>query len=244
MRRNLTIEVASQPDNVTCGPTCLHGIYQYYGEDLPLSQVIAETRMLEGGGTLDVFLANHALKRGYTATIFTYNLAVFDPTWFPGGEQFIAERLALQARKKRSRKLLTATRGYLEFIQLGGKLRFEDLTPALLRRPLKRHVPILTGLSATYLYGSMRELPDTCEEDDLAGEPTGHFVVIGGYDSKTRQVHVADPYRANPYAADGQYAVDIRRLLGAVLLGATSYDANLLLIEPRRRREIDQPDHR
>jgi hypothetical protein len=238
MRRNLTIEVAAQPDNVTCGPTCLHGIYRYYGEELPLTQVIDETHMLEGGGTLDVFLANHALKRGYAATIFTYNLAVFDPTWFAGGEQFIATRLALQARKKRSKKLLTATRGYLEFIELGGRLRFEDLTPALLRRPLKRHVPILTGLSATYLYGGKRELPDTCEEDDISGEPAGHFVVVGGYDSKTRQVHVADPYRANPYAADGQYAVDIRRLLGAVLLGATTYDANLLLIEPKRRREI------
>jgi len=80
MRHHLTIDVAPQPDTAPCGPTCLHAIYRYYGENLPLSQVIDETHMLAGGGTLDVFLTNHALKRGYVATILTYNLTVFDPT--------------------------------------------------------------------------------------------------------------------------------------------------------------------
>ena len=231
MRRNLTIEVAPQPDNVTCGPTCLHGIYRYYGVDLPLSQVIAETHMLDGGGTLDVFLANHALKRGYAATIFTYNLAVFDPTWFAHGEQFIAERLTLQARKKRSKRLLTATRGYLEFLERGGHLLFEDLTPALIRRYLNRASPILAGLSATYLYRSVRERPSDCKDDDVAGEPLGHFVVLAGYDRERRQVRVADPYHANPLAPGGEYSVDIRRLVGAVFLGVATYDGSLLVIE-------------
>jgi len=34
------------------------------------------------GGTLAVNLANHALRRGYRALIVTYNLTVFDPSWF------------------------------------------------------------------------------------------------------------------------------------------------------------------
>jgi hypothetical protein len=244
MKRSLSVEVSPQPDNVTCGPTCLHAIYRYYGEALSLNRVIDETRMLEEGGTLDVFLANHALQRGYAATIYTYNLQVFDPTWFGRDEGYIAGRLKLQSRAKRSRKLRVATRGYLDFIELGGRLRFQDLTPTLIRRPLKRGVPMLTGLSATYLYHSMREIPETCAEDDLSGEPTGHFVVVSGYDAKTRQVEVSDPYRANPYSDDGIYAVDIRRFVGAVLLGASTYDANLLLIEPRRGRARGQPADR
>lgn len=241
MKRSLIVEVSPQPDNVTCGPTCLHSIYRYFGDRVPLQQVIDETRMLEGGGTLDVFLANHALQRGYAATIYTYNLQVFDPTWFGQRESDIAGHLRAQSRVKHSRKLRVATRGYLDFIDLGGRLRFQDLTPTLIRRPLKRQVPILTGLSATYLYHSMREVPETCVEDAIHGEPTGHFVVVCGYDAKKRQVQVADPYRANPFSADGRYEVDIRRFVGAVLLGASTYDANLLLIEPRRGSAHGQP---
>ena len=32
--------------------------------------------------TLAVLLGCHALRRGYEATIYTFNLQVFDPTWF------------------------------------------------------------------------------------------------------------------------------------------------------------------
>ena len=54
--------VDPQPDDETCGPACLHGIYRHYGDDIPLAQVAAELHRLDGGGTLDVFLANHALQ--------------------------------------------------------------------------------------------------------------------------------------------------------------------------------------
>ena len=72
MRERLRFQIAAQPDEVTCGPTCLHGIYRYYGDDVSLEEVIAGVDMLGGtGGTLDVFLANHALARGFRVTLFT-----------------------------------------------------------------------------------------------------------------------------------------------------------------------------
>ncbi len=192
--------------------------------------------MLPAGGTLDVFLANHALARGYDVTIFTYNLHVFDPSWFPAGADALVERLRRQCEVKRDGRLQAATAGYLRFLELGGKVCYEDLTTSLIRRYLKKGVPIMTGLSATYLYRSAREIPDTMAADDIRGEPCGHFVVLSGYDRRARQVKVADPYRANPYSADGYYPVDIRRLIGAVFLGIATYDANLLVIRPRGKR--------
>ncbi len=66
--------VEQQPDDETCGPACLHGLYRHYGDEIRLERVVADIHMLDKGGTLDVFLANHALKRGYDATILTYNL--------------------------------------------------------------------------------------------------------------------------------------------------------------------------
>ncbi|GIK35186.1 MAG: hypothetical protein AMXMBFR45_25000 [Gammaproteobacteria bacterium] len=238
MHRRLRFQIAAQPDEVTCGPTCLHGIYRYHGDEISLEEVIGGVDMLGGGGgTLDVFLANHALARGYRVTLYTYNLRLFDPTWALLPVADLMARLEAQAAAKDDAKLRLASRGYLRFLELGGKLRFEDLRPALLRRFLGRGVPVMTGLSATYLYQSRREIPESCAPDDVRGQPAGHFVVLSGYDRGTRLVDVADPYEWNPISGQRYYSVDLHRLINAVLLGSLTYDANLLVIEvPRRRR--------
>jgi len=238
MHRRLRFQIAAQPDEVTCGPTCLHGIYRYFGDEISLEEVIGGVDMLGGGGgTLDVFLANHALARGYRVTLYTYNLRLFDPTWALLPVADLMARLEAQATAKDDAKLRLASRGYLRFLELGGKLRFEDLRPALLRRFLGRGVPVMTGLSATYLYQSRREIPESCAPDDVRGQPVGHFVVLSGYDRGTRLVDVADPYEWNPISGQRYYSVDLHRLINAVLLGSLTYDANLLVIEvPRRRR--------
>jgi hypothetical protein len=239
MRKRLHFQIAAQPDEVTCGPTCLHGIYRYHGDEVSLDEVIGGVDMLsgEGAGTLDVFLANHALERGYRVTLFTYNLQLFDPTWFLLPVADFAARLRAQGEAKPDAKLRQATAGYLRFLELGGKLRQEDLRPSLIRRYLNRGVPIMTGLSATYLYQARRELTATSTPDDVRGEPVGHFVVMSGYDRDTRLVDVADPFEWNPLGGERYYSVDLNRLIGAVLLGSFTYDANLLVIElPRRRR--------
>ncbi len=226
--------VDPQPDDVTCGPACLHGVYRYYGDSIALERVIADIHMLDEGGTLDVFLANHALERGYRVTLYTYNLALFDPSWFALKPAAIRDKLIAQARAKPTRKLRLATRGYVEFLERGGRLRLRDLESRLLRRLLRRG-PLITGLSATYLYRSMRELPETNDEDDVRGEPVGHFVVLTDYLPERREVLVADPYLRNPFARTGLYAVRLQRLINAVLLGIVTYDANLLVIEPGRQ---------
>jgi hypothetical protein len=76
----LEFEMLAQPDDTTCGPTCLHAIYRYHGREVPLRQLIDEVPKLETGGTLGVLLALDALNRGYQATIYSYNLQIFDPT--------------------------------------------------------------------------------------------------------------------------------------------------------------------
>jgi len=119
------------------------------------------------GGTFAVFLACDALRKGYSATIYTYNITVFDPTWF-AGEVDLAERLARQREiKANDARLVHATNGYLEFLRLGGGLRFVDLTVELIHGMLRRRLPIITGLSSTYLYRSAREHAAQNLADDL-----------------------------------------------------------------------------
>ncbi len=228
---SLPLNIQPQPDETTCGPTCLHAIYGYWGEKEKLADVIARTRKLEqGGGTFAVFLACDALRKGYQATIYTYNLMVFDPTWF-GREVDIADRLRRQRELKKDARLRHATDGYLEFLQLGGRLRLTDLTRPLVRGLLRRGLPILTGLSSTYLYRTAREFGPDDAPDDVRGSPAGHFVVISGYNRKENSVLISDPY-----GPARQYWVNIDRALGAVLLGIVTHDANLLIIHPARRR--------
>lgn len=236
----LPVGMLPQPDETTCGPTCLHSIYRYWGEDAHLPDIIARTRKMELGGTFAIFLACDALRQGYQATIYTYNLTVFDPTWFAPGVD-IAKRLQRQREVKTDARLQYVTEGYLEFLSLGGRLRLTDLSRPLVRGLLRRNLPILTGLSSTYLYRAAREYGPNDEPDDVRGLPAGHFVVIAGYDRAKHTVLIVDPYGLHPYGPSHEYWISIDRVLGAVLLGIVTHDANLLVIHPPGHQLGDGP---
>ena len=239
MDASLDFDINRQPDSTTCGPTCLHAVYRYYNDPISLPEIISEVSLIEAGGTLEVYLACHALRRGYKTTIFPYNLQIFDPTWSAIPHQEIADKLRRQLSfKKDIPGFEVVTSAYLEYLKLGGQLKFEVMTASLIRRYLKKSIPILTGLSATYLYDEAREY-DTGSDpvyDDVRGESTGHFVVLTGYNKNDRSVSVADPLKKNPIASSRYYSVNIYRLICAIMLGILSYDGNLLIIQTTKRK--------
>jgi hypothetical protein len=235
MKKELVLgfDIKAQPDEVTCGPTCLQALYNYYGDKVPLNQVIREVKQLKSGGTLAVMMGNHALKRGYKAKIYTYNLNVFDPTWFKHSSKKIVHNLEQQMEfKHKRRKLQVASRAYIKFLESGGELGYAELDSELILRYLKKGTPILTGLSATYLYGTAREIPQFDIYDSIKGEPAGHFVVISGYDEDRHCVYLSDPMEPNPLGKGQVYSVTFARLINSIMLGIVTYDANLLVIEP------------
>ena len=225
--------ILSQPTDESCGPTCLQAVYNYYGDFVDLQLLIDDVKKVEGGGTIAVMLGNHALSRGYKADIYTNNLQVFDPTWFVKGVDIIS-KLKEQAGYKKSKKLKQATQEYLQFLSSGGKIHFKELKSSLIRNILKKNLPILTGLSATYLYQTAREIPETNTYHDTKGQPVGHFVIICGYDEIEHKVLIADPLTPNPiHETEQYYHVDIQRLINSILLGILTYDANILIIYPK-----------
>lgn len=228
-------KILTQPDDSTCGPTSLHAVYRYFDDDISLDQVIEEVSFLEEGGTLAVMLGCHALKRGYRVKIYSYNLHVFDPTWFRESNEKIIANLEEQLLYKPDPKLHHASRAYIEFLTLGGVLKCSDLTINLLKGYFKQGIPVLTGLSATYLYKCARERVNERNEsvyDDVRGYPLGHFVVLCGLSADREHIVVADPYQENPFYRNNYYEVKINRLLNSIMLGIVTYDANLLVIEP------------
>lgn len=230
-REPLAFPIVSQPTETSCGPTCLDAVYRYWGRPADLSEIIEQIPENEDGGTFSVILAIHALRRGYRATIFSYNLRVFDPTWFDLPPPELRAKLRQRAAVIRSKKAKANIEAYDDFLELGGIARFDELTPALLADLLSHGRPIIAGLSATHLYRHIRALPDG-QDDDVRGEAEGHFVVLFAYDLERDLVHIADPYLKNPLANANLYTVGVQRLINAIMLGIVTYDANLLIIEP------------
>jgi len=242
-RHSLTFEIARQPDATTCGPTCLHALYRFWGDDtVALDDVIREVPTLDSGGTLGALLGTHALGRGFRVSLYTFNLSLFDPTWFSFDRDRLIERLTAQADAKREPRLRVATRAYLDLLSNGGEVRFADLSWRLIRRLLDAGRPVLTGLSATWLYREAREVGLEGTPDDIHGSPSGHFVVLCGYDRRSGEVLVADPLHGSPLSAGSAvYAVAGERVINAILLGVLTYDGNLLVLEPGTRCEARVP---
>jgi Peptidase_C39 like family len=231
----LDFDIKAQPDEVTCGPTCLHAMYQHYNDAISLKEVIQGVKQLKDGGTLAVMLGNHALKRGYKATIYTYNLNLFDPSWANLSTGKIIQNLKRQmAYKFKQRKLQVASRAYIKFLEAGGKLMWSELDENLIKGYLNKSVPVLTGLSATYLYGTPREISATNKYDSIKGVPVGHFVIINGYDDVNNCVYLADPMNPNPLKSQ-YYNVTFDRLINSIMLGIVTYDANVLVIEKKNK---------
>ncbi|MEZ4700504.1 MAG: hypothetical protein R2834_09245 [Rhodothermales bacterium] len=230
----LEVKILEQPNDVTCGPTSLHAVYHYLGEHIGLSDVISSVTNLEDGGTLAVFLGLDALRRGFQAQIHSYNLKILDPSWRSLPNEAIIQKLKDQLKYKTGKRFRTRSEAYIEFLEAGGSFLFEDLTYELLRRYFDRRLPILAGLSATYLYDSVREYTNQNDQsvfDDLKGEPMGHFVVLCGFEDGL--VIVADPYTRNPISGQNYYKVGLNRLMNAIMLGTVTYDANLLILSPQ-----------
>jgi hypothetical protein len=232
----LSVQRFVQPDDVTCGPTCLRKVYHFYGLEVAPEEALGEITRNEDGGTLAVHLGTSALRRGFRARIYSYNLRIFDPTWSRLGQDALAEKLRLRLAYLHEAKTLQAAEAYLEFLSLGGELAFDELTPGLLKSIINRDHPVLAGLSATYLYRMPRERHDPVThqllDDDVAGDAIGHFLVISGYEQWGRRFIVLDPSAHVPGGSSGRVIVDAQCLTNAILLGDLTHDAVLLEFWP------------
>jgi len=225
----IDVPMGAQPDDFTCGPTSLQAVYAHFGERLALDEILGDIAFLEEGGTLAVHLGIDALRRGFHARLHSFNLQVFDPSWAGRSMAGLDAALAARADVSSDPKLLESIHAYRDFLQGGGIVDLSDISAGLLRDYFDRGLPVLAGLSATYLYGGPRERVDgdRLVYDDVAGEPQGHFVVLCGFDGP--RVVVADPFKENP-SGDHYYPVEVDRLIQAILLGVLTYDGNLLVV--------------
>jgi hypothetical protein len=226
---DLPVDVEQQPDDESCGITCLQAIFRYYHHEVQLDQLRQEVEHWQSGGTVSVNLARNAIDHGFDATVYSYNIQIFDPTWRHLPVEALADKLKQRQRRIRSKKQKKVIGFYLDFLRKGGTIKFDDLDEELFNRLFLARTPIIVGLSATYLYQSMRETPN-CDDDDIIGNPVGHFVVVAGWDADSRTVLVQDPLQRNPISKTGTYTLPFTKFSNAVMLGALTYDENMLVL--------------
>jgi hypothetical protein len=92
-----------------------------------------------------------------------------DPTWFQRPTD-IAAKLTARAKAKGlvdDPRYGPAYEAVQQYIKLGGRFVWGDLTPQLIAKTLGDGLPILTGANGTYLYQCVRETEKG--PDDVAG---------------------------------------------------------------------------
>jgi hypothetical protein len=232
MIENYTI--LTQPDDITCGPTCLQSIYNYYGDNLSLQETIQQTESLTTGGTLAVLLGCHALTRGYQVRLHSFNTDILDPSWFKLKNISLIDKLNEQAQTTDDKKIRYISEAYNQFISLGGNIIFNDLSFQVIQTYLNQGHPLLSGVNATYFYQTMREYTNDdlrSKHHEFLGEASGHFIVL--YRSNNENdLHIADPYTPHPLSTTHHYTTSYNHWLHAFLLGTGTSDAELLVIIP------------
>lgn len=229
----LKVIVQEQPDAVSCGPVCLHAIYSYYEDRMSLQELISEISSLETGGTIGVFLGCHALRRGYQVTMNSVNTHVVDPSWFNLSHDNLIQKLRHQLTYANDARVIYATKAYIQFLELGGKISFSNLSVSLLETYLKKGIPLLSGVNCTWFYQQMREYTNLQNDvlyDEWLGKPCGHFIIIYKIDPQKEMLSIADPNIPNPLSNHHYYKTHFSHWLHAHLLGIMTYDAELLAI--------------
>ena len=249
-RRVLNVPRYAQPDDVSCGPTCLAQVLAWYGDHRPIPALMARTPTTPDGGTLAVHLGQVALDLGYRARLHPFGARVFDPTWWELEDEEIALRLAQRAEGLQSPTARAEVEAWLRFLVSGGYIDFHEPSAKVLVRILSKGRPIICGLNATWLYREARTNPVTNADDDVHGHPMGHFVTVVGYTGRGLHFHVNDPSEEASVAVTGnsahedpgRYPLRSDRLIHAILLGDATSDAVLLEIWPPHAGQPGPPE--
>lgn len=252
-RRVLPVPRIVQPDDTSCGPTCLAQVLRFFGDRRPPAELRRRLRRNPDGGTLAVHLGRLALELGHHARLHPLGVRVFDPTWWALDQATLRDRLARRAAGLADPEGRELAAAWLDYVDAGGHLAFHEPSPALLVRILDRGHPIICGLSATWLYRESRTIPETNVEDDVLGWPQGHFVTVVGHTGGGKHFHIVDPSPDAPVAtggaptassgqAPGRYPLPADRLIHAILLGDITHDAVLLEVWPSRTAATRGPE--
>lgn len=192
-------------EKMTCVPSSLQQVLAYYGKKAELKDMLKLFPMYEDG-TYEPYAGLYAMKLGFKPTLFFYNLKYMDPTWLKLGKKQFLKKLKTAIKISHKKDIKRCLKSLIEYIQAGGKIKFQIPSRNLLIKYLKKNVPIMISLYSTILHNKKR-YDFKKDKPSEYGELTGHMVVIGGF--KNGKFFVIDP--SSKYG--GRYWVEENKLI-------------------------------
>jgi hypothetical protein len=206
----LSVPQFNQIKPYSCIPACLQEVFGYYGESITQEEIMKTSENPKMGMSL-IEVGIFSLKHNYKPLIITNNVNIFDPTWF----KLDSTKLKLNL-KKRAKFVDDLNQfmidKYIKFLNLGGEINFETISPALFEKYLSMEIPIIMELASTFLYKLAKSSHPGGFDDAIRGQIEGHGVVIAGFDKKDKFL-IIDPNSKKSPSKTGVYWVDGAELM-------------------------------
>ena len=223
---HLKFERIPQPDNITCGPTSLRMVLNYYGHPVPHEEMMKHFTIFPHIGVLDPHICMAAMDFGFKAKTISFNYRVIHPSWTKLSRQELLQKLRTYFPKIKNYKDSVSAAGYIRYLERGGTIEFHPMSRKLIVHYLEKGIPVIAALDMEYLYNG------TVHWTEFRPEHATHFVVIYGYDADKDVFQVADPwYEVTIPNKEGTYEVPADRLMTAILLGFQVNDGDLVIVE-------------
>lgn len=214
-------------------------LLSHYGMDVTATAILAELPGLttdDGAewGTVAPELAAFCMKKGFHATVHTFDCRIVDLSW----ADFPPEKMLARLREVKSTRLIPTlgknvtdlfVQGYIDLLEAGGELRIRPYVTSALLDELLTTGPFMTTVCMGAFYGKGRARRGDDGKgilDDVRGSIGTHFVIVRGRDEAGRYL-IADPGKA-----DGLYAVEREHLLGSIMAAQRDCENVLFLIDP------------
>ncbi len=208
-----------QPTGLSCGQTCVSMLLSHYGYDLSPKEVLEEMAGLRTDdghewGTVTPSLASLCIRKGFGATVYSFDCRITDHSWIDKSPEQILRRLKA-IKKKRVIPTLGKNvterfvQAYIDLLTAGGTLIIQPFVTEKLMDGLLKKGPFVTTVCMGAYYGKGRYRSTGLHKgvlDDVNGTIGTHFLVVYGKNAKGQYL-IADPGRKEPALVDHDHLI-------------------------------------
>ncbi len=198
-----------------CGPCCLQMIYSLKGKKRTVKEILADFHFEEKGrSTYPGQIARDLLRHGIRTKLTIANPRVISPAWVGKSRAELIELLKLWATLQDKHEWHLYGLHLLFYLQEGVEVVLKPIGQEDLQQMVDRQSLLILALDEVWLWGH-RYKSKKAEIDDLGGKTQGHFILVKS--RKGDNFSVYDPYPTIQPDVNGEYEVDGKKLLNALL---------------------------
>ncbi|OGG30705.1 hypothetical protein A2973_05385 [Candidatus Gottesmanbacteria bacterium RIFCSPLOWO2_01_FULL_49_10] len=208
----------------SCGPICLQNVYEHFGLDVSLDDILTSLRVTENDTTYLSQLAKDVVSRGLDSVIITSYAVSVSPDWEGKSAQEVLSRLDEWAKSNPRDKFIIDATYLRDYLRAGGRVVVTDLSTTLIDTFLGDGYKAVVCLEESWLWGR-RKRDKVAQFDDIYGSARGHIVVV--FDSTDTEYIVSDPYPTGLSGREGIYPVPKDKLF----ISMAMWNAEVLMIK-------------